>query len=376
MNGFILALAPSMLALTMIAPLPVVPQIVREFGQHDQLVALALTLPILGAACSGLLLGLAGNRVPRRRAFILGALVFAIAGPAPAMLNSLPLILVARGVAGLSLGIMASTGLGLVGDLFEGPRRTFWLAAQASIPSAAAIVAAVAGGALGAWGWRAPFALLLAGGGLFALSLTLLRPTLEASAGAAPARLDGAPSHAVLVVLLVAAAGSLLIFYPAYEFGFLLAERGQSSPMLIGAMTAAMGTGAVLGASSLGLLRGAPALTAIALCLASACLGQLGVVVGVQASWLGLAALLAGLGQGLFTPVLSTWLLDLVAEAERGRAVATFQATLLTSQFAAPHLARTIARTVGSAVHGMIVLAIASGIFAAVLMGWRLRRKK
>lgn len=181
LNGVILALAPALLGATMVAPLPVVPLIVEEFGGRDRLVSLALTIPILTAALSGIALAFLGDRVDRRSAFIAGALIFSIAGPAPVLLDSLSLILISRGIAGLALGTMMNTGLGLVADYYKEERRTFWLAAQSSIPAGAVIGAALVAGWLGNWGWRAPFALLAVGAVVFVLSIKLARPIASAT---------------------------------------------------------------------------------------------------------------------------------------------------------------------------------------------------
>lgn len=367
MNGITLALAPALLGAMMVAPLPVVPLMVKAFGGQDRLVTLALTIPILTAALSGIALAVLGNRVSRRSAFIAGALIFSIAGPAPVLLDSLSLILISRGVAGLALGTMMNAGLGLVADFYEGERRTFWLAAQSSIPAGAVIGAALVAGWLGAWGWRAPFALLAVGTVVFVLSIRLARPT--ASVTPLPrALIQSSPARLLFPILLVGSTGSLLIYYPAYEFGFVLKEQHLESSFLVGGMTSAIGVGAILGASALAKLGQLSPLKGASICLLSACAGQLGVALAQSHILLILAALVTGFGQGLFVPALSQWLLGSVLESARGRSIAVFQTVLLVSQFSAPQLARTVANTFGSAASGMTLLGALAGLYSLLLL--------
>ncbi|MDO7836416.1 MFS transporter [Sphingobium sp. HBC34] len=376
-QGIILALVPVMVVLAVVVPLPVIPAMIDAFRTEPGVtlgISLAVTMPTLAIAVAGILLGIVGDRVPRRTLLVMGTASYALLAPLPLWIHSLWLLIVSRFLLGLALGAMTVAAVGLVGDYFTGGRRAFWLSAQGSFPAAATIAAALLSGWLGAYGWRAPFLILLAGIPLFAGMLLLRTPVLDnAVDDAAPAMVQGDSVikwRPLAWIFFLTVLASFMMFAAAYEFGYVLVDHGVRSTALIGLVTAILGAGAVLGALALTKLRRLVPEAQLALCFLIGAAGQLTVALsGGAAGWM-VGAAIIGLSQGAIVPVLSLWLLDYVDEQGRGRAVSLFQTTLYLSQFGTPHLARYVAMTHGTATGGMLVYAMSLAGLAIVLGGY------
>jgi MFS family permease len=380
-QGVILALVPVMVVLSIIVPLPVIPAMVQAFSGEEGAafgVSLAVTLPTLAIALAGMLLGMVGDRIDRRRLLVAGIAVFALAAPMPLWIDSLWLLIGSRFILGLALGAMTVAAVGLVGDYFSGARRAFWLSAQGSFPAAATIVGALLSGALGQYGWRTPFLLLLVGIPLLCAVFILRGPAMTPvaygetpPAGPGKAAFEWRPLLSIFVLTIVA---SFMMFAPAYEFGYVVLEQQVTSTVLPGVMTAVLGAGAVMGALAPTALRKTPPERQLALYFMVCAAGQLTVALSVTSvGWVAGAAII-GLAQGAIVPVLSMWLLDRVDEAGRGRAVSVFQTVLYVSQFSTPHLARMVALVADSAAIGMLAYAIALSLLA-IALGLAVRRR-
>lgn len=383
-QGVVLAMVPVMVVLSVVVPLPVIPAMVKAFGNEGEAslgISLAITMPTLAIAFAGLLVGTVGDRISRRTMLVAGTAAFSVLAPLPLWIDSLWLLIASRFLTGLALGAMMVAAVGLVGDYFTGARRAFWLSAQGSFPAAATIVGAILSGSLGQYGWRTPFLMLLAGLPLLVVMLLLRPPAIVATREENPqeaSRPDAAIDWARLAwIFLLTVVASLLMFAPAYEFGYILVERQVPSTLLTGGMTAVLGAGGVLGALALPALQRIAPANQLSLCFLVCGLGQLGVSVSTgMAGWMAGAAI-TGLAQGATVPVLSMWLLNQAGDKARGRAVSLFQTILYISQFSTPHLARFVALSTGGAGKGMLIYALVSGALAvALFLGALARRSK
>lgn len=373
-HGVVLALVPVMVILAVVVPLPIIPAMVEAFGNDRQAsfgISLAVTVITLAIALAGLLLGFVGDRIPRRTVLVVGTAAFAILAPLPLWIDSLQTLIVCRFFTGLALGCMVVSAVGLVGDYFTGTRRAFWLGAQGSFPAAATIAAALLSGYLGQFGWRTPFLLLLAGIPLLA-ALFILRapgtmaPPQDHEEITAPSGGE-MPWRKLAGIFALTVIASLVMFPPAYEFGYVLIERSATSTFLTGGMTAILGAGAVVGALAFPRIQKLRPIYQLCLCLLVCGIGQFGVSVATgTAGWLAGAAVI-GLGQGATVPALSMWLLDEAGNKGRGRATGLFQTILYISQFMTPHLARLVSLSTGAAT-GMSIYAVASLVLAAALV--------
>jgi MFS family permease len=371
-QGVLLAMPPCMVVITMVAPLPVIPAMLKAFAATPAigvLAPMAVVLPMLAIALSSIAAGALGDRIGRRRLLNVSTLLFASAAVAPVWLTSFNWILGSRAVAGLCLGAMTTSAIGLTGDYFQGAARQKWLAVQGAAGAGSAVIASAISGALGEIGWRLPFVLLTAGFALFA-ALLLFRGPAIAAPGPQTEDVTGetslpTPWTALAAIFALGVLASFIIWPPVYEFGLLLAEKGKGSAMVTGVMTAVLAVGAVAGAMGLGLVRHMPAAGKQAVAIA---VSGLGIVVVWIATGLGpvlAGAFAIGVGEGMTGPILGAWLLDRTPLPLRGRVVGLFQTVFYLAQFAGPLFARWLAEASGGTTASLSYYAVAAAIVAA-----------
>lgn len=116
-----------------------------------------ISIPCLAVLPVTIISGKLMERMPKKTLGIIGMLIFLVGGAAPAVMSSLPLILVFRALFGIGVGIVQAVASALVAENFFGPERE---AVQGTMTSAQMLGCAVmvfAGGWLGAAGWNLSF---------------------------------------------------------------------------------------------------------------------------------------------------------------------------------------------------------------------------
>ena len=169
MQGVLLLLPITMAVMGLVVLAPVLPRMQAEFGAipgAEYLVPLALTAPALCLALLSPVAGFICDFSGRRRSLIIALVLYAIVGVLPMFLGSLTAIIIARMLLGCIEAVIVTASTTLIGDYFSGRDREKWLAYQTALASASAVVLFAIGGALGTFGWRAPFA-------VYALSLLI-----------------------------------------------------------------------------------------------------------------------------------------------------------------------------------------------------------
>ena len=379
-QGVLLAMIPAMVVMTMITVIPIIPKLSVVFAKTPDksvLVPMIVVLPILAIAFSSIAAGMLGERVGRRRLLEISTALFAVSAIMPFWLDSIPAILLTRAVAGIALGAMATSGVGLTGDYFSGASRQRWLAIQGGAAAAAGVMTSAIAGALGDISWRLPFLLLAAGFPLF-LALILLparhasHPDTQHREEEAEQRATGQISWAALAAIFaLGTSASLIIFPPAYELGLVLQERKLGSSTLAGLATAVLAAGSIAGAMGLMFLRRLSAPGKVAMAFAVSGAGMLLVSSASGIAMIMVGAIAVGIGQGMVGPVLSGWLLDRTPAPARGRMVGIFNTIFWSAQFAGPLIAGWIAARSASTASSLVYYELASAAAAAcVIVGW------
>src|ERR1700729_3599399 len=121
-------------------------------GSGLEWVANAYALSLGGLLLLG---GRAGDLLGRRRMFIAGLLLFAVASLAGGLATSQAWLLAARAVQGAGAAIVAPAALSLIATTFpEGPPRSRAMGVYAAMSVAGSSVGLLAGGLLVAYDWR------------------------------------------------------------------------------------------------------------------------------------------------------------------------------------------------------------------------------
>ena len=369
-HGVILMLTAVMPTMAIIALVPVLPLLLREFAAvpgSAVLVPMALTVPALCVALFSPLAGWLSDRVGRKR-LLVGALVgYAGFGLLPLLLDDLYAIFGVRVLLGLTEAIIMTVATALVGDYFEGARREKWVAIQIATASVSAILLIAAGGALGeALGSRGPFWLYL-----LALPVALAAGIIlfEPSRSRAAAPLPGAPATRGIAGLVAITFGIGLLFYTIIvQLGPVIEATGVTSPALIGLAGAAANLGVMLGSITFGRLKALPGQRLLSLGLPLVAIGYVGVALSSSFYLTAAAAVVICIGNGIMLPTMLAWVMRRLPPETRGRGTGVWTGAFFLAQFVAPITAAALSGLLGGLSGAFLFFAVAAAIAAGIAL--------
>ncbi len=341
----LLAILPTMGAVLIV---PILPLFARAFATFPGIGIVAPVMLTLPALCIGLfspLAGAAADRFGRGRLLICALVVYAIAGVAPALLNSIPLIIASRIVVGMSEAVIMTCCTTLVGDYFSGNARERWLSYQGVFVAAGATLLFVVGGMLGTLGWRAPFlayaiALPLA----LIAALTLREPRPGDAAGAVE---QAFPWIAFRRFMLLATFAAIAFYAVPVQLGFILAGIGIDAPQTIGLLAGLESLAVAMGALAFRSVSrfGCNTLVAAAAVIAGGGFVTIAYAHGVASMVVGL--ILNGIGTGLLIPTLLAMTMEQLPFELRGRGMGIYMGSFFIGQFASPIVVNVLGSVVG-----------------------------
>ncbi|MCR5870760.1 MFS transporter [Sphingomonas sp. J344] len=339
-HGVILMLTAVMPTMAIIALVPVLPLLMREFADVPGaavLVPMALTIPALCVALFSPVAGWLSDKLGRKRLLIAALVGYAGFGLLPLLLDDLRMILGARVALGVTEAIIMTVATALVGDYFTGERREKWVSIQIATASVSAIVLIAAGGALGeALGSRGPFWLyLLALPVALAAALILFEPAKTAAS--APAAAGKAQGIAMLVAITF---GIGMLFYTLIvQLGPVIEATGVTSPATIGLAGAAANLGVMAGSMLFGRLKGWSGQTLLSIGLPLVALGYVGIALSTSFALTAACAVVISIGNGLMLPTMLAWVLRRLPPETRGRGTGVWTGSFFLAQFVAPIVA-------------------------------------
>ena len=331
----VVAILPIMAIAGLVADLP---QLLVVFGAvryHEFLVPMILTVPSLCVAMFASVAGVIADRWGRRRLLLVALLAFSGLGLMPLLFHSLPAILASRVVVGLAEASILTCCNALWGDYFSDVERRKWLGFQQMSGPVFNALLALAGGALAATHWSAPFWLYGIGLLVFAVAFRYLwEPVRERSeSGSAtmlaahfPWRIAGTISAATLGV-------SLVFFILAIQQGRVFSTLGVTSPATNGALIMLVSGGAMAGAVAFSLLRRRSIRQLLALGLAAYGIGYVGISLSPSIAVGATFSTVAQFGSSVVLPTLIAWTLSSFAFEHRGRGIGIWGAVFFAGQF-------------------------------------------
>ena len=372
----------AVMASAIIAPvLPRITTAFRETPHEDVLVALIATLPALFISLLAVPFGLLADNIGRRRLLLAGLSVYGFFGTSPLWLHSLRGIVASRAGVGFTEAMIMTAATAMIGDYFSGKRREHWFALQTGSANVIAILMIGIGGLLGETSWRTPFAVY--GLSFFIIPLVLLflwePQTLPDSADGAPPLVeheDIATFHwgRTIWICVVTAFVSTAFYIVVIQLGFLLTERGITSPKLIGRGTAIAVLAMPVGAVLFRFLR-VRFMIKLAMSLVLSSAGFFIVALG-RNYWSTVAgAALNDLGSGLALPTLMSWALSTLPARVRGRGTGAWQSAFAFGQFASPLLILGLAHMLGGRSHAVMAYAWACAVSAVAALVLMLKRQ-
>ena len=342
---FVLLLGSTLTVMAGAVLAPVVEVLRADLELTGAAAGLILTSHGLSMALAGPAVGRAIDHWGVRGPLTAGLLLYGIAGGAGLVITSYPVLITSRLVFGIGAAIVfTGTTLGLL-NLYDDAARDRAMGWRSTAISVGGVLWPLAGGALGAISWRAPFAVYLAGVplGLAALcALPAHRPAVPgrradnrgqgvfALIRSRPRLLGIYGLQAVATVLLY----GILVFLPLR-----LAEVGITDTLLVAVFTATLSV----------------TMSLVGLCYAQfrARLGQARLLILAFGIWTVALATLAiadapilllaapagfGVGMGLAVPALTVLVAEQVPAGRRGLATALLATATFVGQFASPLL--------------------------------------
>lgn len=368
-HGVILMLTAVMPTMAIIALVPVLPLLLREFAGVPGaavLVPMALTIPALCVALFSPVAGWLSDKLGRKRLLTTALVGYAGFGLLPLLLDDLRMILAARVALGVTEAIIMTVATALVGDYFTGERRERWVSIQIATASVSAIVLIAAGGALGeALGSRGPFWLyLLALPVALAAALILFEPAKTVAT--APAGAGKAQGIAMLVAITF---GIGMLFYTLIvQLGPVIEATGVTSPATIGLAGAAANLGVMAGSMLFGRLKGWSGETLLSIGLPLVALGYVGIGLSTSFALTAACAVVISIGNGLMLPTMLAWVLRRLPPETRGRGTGVWTGSFFLAQFVAPIVAVALSGMLGGLSGVFLFYAAAAGIGAVIAL--------
>jgi MFS family permease len=366
---------------------PILPEIQRRFSgvpRVEFLAPIALTIPALFIAILAPFAGAIVDRLGRRRPLVIALALYAAFGTAPLWLDSLYAIIASRAGVGLAEAVIMTCCTTLIGDYFDGAKRSKYLALQTTYTTLSASLFLLAGGLLGELGWRAPFwaygvSLLLAP----LAHIYLWEPERKRQPEIEPGPThDGAPEPPFRPSLLFFICGITLITAIAFyvlpvHMPFLLNGLGVFSPGTIGLIASLAAAMKMLGTLIFHRLNIIGFTIPRLLTLSFACSG-LGLVMAATPTMneVVIGVLINGVGGGMLLPTLLSWNMRTLPVERRGLGTGIWTASFFLAQFVNPIVVLKLAGVAGGragATHliGLGLLALTGISLAASLKSAR-----
>ncbi|MET9390229.1 MFS transporter [Streptomyces sp. NPDC006624] len=352
---------------------PVLPRMQDHFAGvpgSAALVPLVLTVPALSLALLAPFAGAVVDRLGRKRLLVVATVLYALFGTAPLWLDSLHAILASRILVGIAEAAVMTACTTLIGDYYTGRVRDRYLALQTMCASASATVFFVAGGALGAAGWRAPF-WLYAVGLLLALAMARALPDPRPAAGAerpgAATERRPVPLRRMAGICLLTVFGAVVFYTVPVEMSYLLDDLGVGSTGVIGAATAIASAATVAGSVLFTRLTGSPRRRLPAVLLLCGA-GFLLMGLAGSAPLLVAGAVVNCVGTGLLLPSLLTLAMSRLDFADRGRGTGLWTSAFFLGEFVCPLVLLGGQGPLGGLATAVAALGLVTLLLAGVLL--------
>ena len=346
---------------------PVLPQMAREFAGtpgSEILVPVVLTVPALVIGLTAPFAGALVDRVDRTRVLLVAMVGYSLVGTAPLYLDTLGAIVGSRVLLGLFEAAIMTCCTALIGDYWSGARRARYLGLQVLTTTCAATVFLLAGGLLGAWGWRSPFWLYVAAVLLVLPMARLLwtpERTGERGSARVPWRLLAGPCGVSLF-------GGVVFYALLVHLSYVLDGEGVTSTAAVGAISAAMSLATAVGAGLFGKVAIVTPRVLVPVEFGLTALG-LGIVFAAPSvAVVVLGAVITGFGTGLLLPTLVLWAVNRLTFEQRGRGTGLWTGTLFIGQFACPLIIMGLSAGAGDLRSALGLLGAASAAMALLLV--------
>lgn len=383
------------LASTLLAPLgvplvaPGLPVIRDAFALTDAQASLLVSIYFVIGIVVSPFVGVLADRFGRKRILVPALFVFSLMGLAGYFASNYPTLLALRAIQGTAASALFVTTVTIIGDAFEGVRRSAVLGVNIAALSLGAAAFPILGGALVVYGWNAPFLAYAAGFPVMLFALLALEETRTVSAadGEGEGEREGARGRQSIsylrgaLVNITPSMGALLGTAFVTEFllfgslvtalPFLMTENFSLAPVFVGLILTVAEVGAVVAATTSGRLARRFSNGEI-IALGFTCYGiSLGAINFAPTPVLvALAAIVFGAGLGFTMPAVDAGVSERVTQEYRAGLLGLRNSTTFLGRASGPIVFTSLAIWVGYemllAAGSVAILAVAAVAFVVI----------
>ena len=326
----------TVMAAAIIAPsLPELAEVFTYTLSADLLSKLVLSIPALFIAITAPVAGRYIDKHGRLKLLYIGLILYAVSGSSGFYLNNIYHIIIGRALLGISIGIIMTITITLIGDYFEGDQRKNFIGFQTAFIGFSGIAFLAVGGVLADISWRLPFLIYVLSIFLIPLVIRFLNEPPRTT----PTTLNiPAESSRLIKIIFVNAIALMILFYilPT-QLPFFLHQIGIKDSILSGTALAVNALGMVVSSLFYSRLKGLmhfPYIYAIAFVLMA--IGYF--ITGMTHSFFTIltAMFIAGLGFGWLIANTNLWVIELTRPQLRGRNMGVLTTCLFLGQFLSP----------------------------------------
>ena len=295
---------------------PAFPKIIAQFDLTDGQVGLLITFFTAPAVILTPVLGIAADRLGRKRILVSSLLLFGLAGSLCGFATSFNMLLILRAIQGAGAASLGALNTTVIGDLYHGHQRTRIMGLNASVLSIGTASYPLVGGMLATFAWNYPFFLPLLAVPLgIAVAFFLKNPEPDATMNLKAyftGAWNGIRNKRVLAIFLIGILTFIILFgCLSTAFTVMLGQTFGASSLQIGIIMFIMSITTAITSSQLGRLSGRFK-REIMLAFGFICyMAALLLIAFIDTLWLFIVPMLIfGIGHGMIIPVSQTLLAD------------------------------------------------------------------
>jgi len=362
-----LLLLATMGVMSGIAIVTALPLIANHFNSIENITfysKLLLVIPSIIIAIFSPFIGIIVDKVGRLIPLYAGVILFIIGGSSGYFFDNFYYILIGRAVLGISVSLIMTSSMALIGDYFDEKERQKFMSMQGMAIGFGGISFIISGGYLANIGWQYPFLIYL----LPILFLPLLFVSLKEPSRAIHKNILDADIAPKLYPVYLTAFFSMLLFYMLpTQMPYLVINKLGGSPSSIGYFISfAMFVNALVSKQYHKLKERFGFIQIFTITYFFFGIGLLIISFVTTPNQLFFASLFMGVGFGLVIVNINVWLLSIVEPRKRGRSIGILTSSFFFGQSFSPILFQPVVAYIG--IQGLFFyVAILSFVIATTL---------
>ena len=354
-----------MSGIAIVAALPLIAHHFSDVAHIDFLSKLLLTIPSVMVAIFAPFAGMFIDKIGRLKPLFVGIVLFILGGSSGYFLENFYYILAGRAVLGFSVALIMTASLALVGDYFEDKERHKFMSLQGMFVGLSGIVFILSGGFLAHLGWNYPFLIYLVPLLFLPLVFTSLK---EVPRTHKHIDIDIEINTNLLPVYITGFFSMLLFYMLPTQLPYLVINELGGSPSLVSYFIAF--SMLITAATSKQYHYLKARLNFSQIFMITYLFFAVGLFIISQVHYvyhLFFSSFFMGVGFGLVTVNVNTWLLSRVHASKRGRAVGLLTSSFFFGQFFSPIVFEPIVARFGIQglffIISIVLLFVVAGIY-------------